>query len=141
MFALIGFLAFALTSSYLDQDIGAPLYGWVSNRLARAGWTERVPGDPGSLMRRPRRWIFRQLWALQVCPYCLATWIAFFASWYALHEHPWHRSFWLTWWGAVGVAWLVTAMQKYHQELVVEIGERREDKARASWEASHSADE
>lgn len=132
MFALIGFLAFALTTLYLEQDIAAPLQRFVSSRLARAGWVETVPGDRGSLGPRKRGGFARFVWSLAGCPYCLSTWVALLATWYVV-GHPWHKAFWLAWWGAVGVAWLAIAMYKYHQDLVVEIGERREAAAHERW--------
>lgn len=126
---VVGLLSFSLTTLYLEQDITERLRNRVGGKLATLGWRERVESDPQNsapLLPRRGRWIFRFLWSLQGCPYCLSTWIALCATVYVLRGHPWHRSFWLLWWAAVGLAWAVLTVWKLAQELVEQVGAQRE---------------
>lgn len=123
MFALIGFLAFVLAWLYHSPEfIAEPLHRVVASRLARMGWK----GKDGPLRARRGAGIFRLLYQLQDCPFCMSTHIAFWATWYALDIHPWHRSFWLTWWAAVGIAWLALNIHAYHDLMVDRLGADKE---------------
>lgn len=115
---VIGLLAFALAELYLDMDVAEPVQQRVATWLAHQGWGHvEVNGAP-ALAPRKRRGLFRFAWKLQDCPYCISTWVAFFATWYALDIHPWHRAFWITWWAAVGTAWVAVAFKKQAQATI-----------------------
>lgn len=122
-FALLGFLSFMLTSTYIDQDVAEPLRSRLSHVLARWGWCPApTEGKPWNLKPRKGGALGRVLYQIQDCPYCASTWVAFGATWYTLREHPWHRTFWLTWLAATGVAWAVVAVQVLAQEMIETMG-------------------
>lgn len=130
-FLLVGLTAGILAVLYNDEELIADgLHRFVARLLARWGW--RNAYDPELVKAiEPRGplglgFVGRFLYKLQDCPYCLSVHIAFWASWYALAEHPWHRSFWLTWWAGIGVAWLTIAAMKYAELAIHKLGAEEE---------------
>ncbi len=128
-FFAVGLLSFALVTLWQDMDIFEKLRNRLNTLLARLGWTEKVKGDPRTLGPRKRGGIWRFMWQVITCPFCLSVYVALGASWYVVGNHTWTKAFWTLWWSAVGVAWLATVVYHAGQEAREELAARAEERS------------